>query len=132
MAASLKAHVGPVRVVTVDDQSMFRRAAEALIASTPGFELVGESAEGADALTLVPETDADMVIVDVRMPGIDGIEVASRLHAQDPTRLVVLATSVDQRDLAELARASGAAALVLKHWLTPALLRGLWVALRKR
>jgi DNA-binding NarL/FixJ family response regulator len=121
-----------VRVVTVDDQSIFRRAAEALIASTPGFELVGESAKGIDALELVPETDPDIVILDVRMPGLDGIEVASRLRAADPTRVVVLATSVDQRDLAQLARASGASALVLKHWLTPALLRGLWVALRRR
>jgi DNA-binding NarL/FixJ family response regulator len=122
----------PIRVVTVDDQSLFRRAAEAIIACTPGFELVGESAAGAEALALVPETDPDIVIVDVRMPGIDGIEVASLLHDEDPTRVVVLATSVDQRDLAQVARGSGAAALVHKHWLTPALLRGLWVALRKR
>jgi DNA-binding NarL/FixJ family response regulator len=125
-------HVRPVRVVTVDDQVLFRRAAEAIIACTPGFELVGESAAGAEALELVPEADPDMVIVDVRMPGIDGIELARRLREEDPTRLVVLATSVDQRDLAELARASGAAALVHKHWLTPSLLRGLWLALRKR
>jgi DNA-binding NarL/FixJ family response regulator len=121
-----------VRVVTVDDQPLFRRAAEAIIASTPGFELVGESADGAAALELVPETNADMVIVDVRMPGVDGIEVASRLRDEDPTRIVVLATSVDPRGLTRLARACGAAALVHKHWLTPGLLRGLWVALRKR
>jgi DNA-binding NarL/FixJ family response regulator len=121
-----------VRVVTVDDQDLFRRAAEGVIARTPGFELVGESADGESALVLVQAIDADLVLLDVRMPGLDGIEVATRLHKEDPTRLVVLATSVDQRDLAELARTSGAAALVLKHWLTPALLRGLWVALRKR
>jgi DNA-binding NarL/FixJ family response regulator len=132
MPASTTDPPRPVRVFTVDDQSLFRRAAEAIIASTPGFELVGESAEGADALALVLETDADMVILDVRMPGIDGIEVATRLHDADPTRLVVLATSVDQLDLARLARASGAAALVHKHWLTPSMLRGLWLALRKR
>ena len=121
-----------VRVVTVDDQELFRRAAEGVIACTPGFELVGESADGEGALALVAERDADMVLLDVRMPGLDGIEVATRLHASDPTRLVVLATSVDQRDLAELARTSGAGALVHKHWLTPSLLRGLWVALRQR
>ena len=121
-----------VRVVTVDDQDLFRRAAEDVIACTPGFELVGESADGESALKLVHECNADLVLLDVRMRGLDGIEVATRLHAEDPTRVVVLATSVDQRGLAELARTSGAGALVHKHWLTPSLLRGLWVALRKR
>jgi DNA-binding NarL/FixJ family response regulator len=130
--APRKLHERAVRVVTVDDQQIFRRAAEAIIASTPGFELVGESSDGAAALELVPEIDPDMVIVDVRMPGLDGIEVAHRLHEDDPTRIVVLATSVDPRGLTRLARTSGAAALVHKHWLTPRLLRGLWVALRRR
>jgi DNA-binding NarL/FixJ family response regulator len=121
-----------VRVVTVDDQPYFRRAAADVIASTPGFELVGESCDGAAALELVPFLDPDMVIVDVRMPGLDGIEVARRLRDDDPTRIVVLATSVDASGFARLAQASGAAALVNKHWLTPRLLRGLWVALRRR
>ena len=121
-----------VRVVTVDDQPHFLRAAADVIASTPGFELVGESDSGAAALELVPAVDPDMVIVDVRMPGIDGIELAHRLREDDPTRVVVLATSVDGPGFARLARASGAGALVQKSWLTPRLLRGLWVALRRR
>ena len=72
----------PVRIVTVDDQPAFRTAAQAIIASTPGFELVGESADGESALRMVSEADPDIVIVDVRMPGIDGIEVAKRLHGR--------------------------------------------------
>jgi DNA-binding NarL/FixJ family response regulator len=122
----------PVRVVTVDDQDMFRRAAQAVIESSPGFTLVGESTSGEDALRLIPETDPDMVIMDVRMQGLDGIQVAERLTAEDPTRVVVLASSADSRALASLARSSGAAALVRKHWLTPRLLRGLWIAHRRR
>src|SRR4051812_9244523 len=90
----------PVRVVAVDDQQLFRRAAGAVIASTPGFELVGESADGESALKLVPEMDADLVIVDVRMPNMGGIEVAGRLHEQNPERVIVLASSVDPRELA--------------------------------
>jgi DNA-binding NarL/FixJ family response regulator len=125
-------HRRVVRVVTVDDQPFFRRAAAELIASTPGFELVGESDSGAAALELVPAIDPDMVIVDLRMPGLDGIEVARRLRDDDPTRVVVLATSVDTRSSSRLAHACGAAALVHKHWLTPRMLRGLWVALRRR
>jgi DNA-binding NarL/FixJ family response regulator len=122
----------PVRVVTVDDQDMFRRAAQAVIESSPGFTLVGESTSGEDALRLIPETDPDMVILDVRMRGLDGIQVAERLRSEDPTRVVVLASSADSSTLGALARSCGAAALVRKQWLTPRLLRGLWIAHRRR
>jgi len=121
-----------IRIVTVDDQAPFLEAARAIVARMPGFELVGESTDGNEALRLVREADPDVVILDVRMPGIDGIEVASRLTAEDPTRVVVLVTSADLRELAELARSCGAAALVRKQWLTPQFTRGLWVAHRRR
>jgi len=121
-----------VRIVTVDDQPVFHTAAQAIIACTPGFELVGASSDGESALRLVDEADADIVIVDVRMPGIDGIEVATRLMADDPTRVVVLASTLDPGSLSRSARACGAAAVVRKQWLTPRLLHGLWVAHRRR
>ena len=123
---------GPVRIVTVDDQPAFRSAAQAIIASTPGFELVGESADGESALRLIGEADPDLVLVDVRMPGLDGIEVATRLLAEDPTRVVVLASTLSAGSLSAIARSCGAAAVVRKHWLTPRLLHGLWVAHRRR
>jgi len=122
----------PVRLMTVDDQPDFGAAARAIVACTPGFELVGQARDGATALRDAAELDPDMVIVDVRMPGMDGLELADRLRAADRTRVVVLATTVDTRALAPLARACGAAALVHKQWLTPRLLRGLWVAHRRR
>ena len=121
----------PVRVVTVDDHAPFREAAGAVIASTPGFELAGESPDGESALRLVPATDPDIVIVDVRMAGMDGVEVATRLHEQDPTRVIVLASSAGVDELSALGRSCGAAAVVSKQWLTPRLLRGLWVAHRR-
>jgi DNA-binding NarL/FixJ family response regulator len=122
----------PVSVVTVDDQASFRQAAGAMIAGTRGFELVGEAGDAEAALALVREADPDMVLVDVRMPGMDGIELASRLRDEDPTRVIVLASSTYPHELSRLARASGAAALLQKHWLTPRLLRGLWIAHRRR
>jgi len=121
----------PVRVVTVDDQPFFRTAARAIVDSTPGFELVGESADGESALELIPRLDPDIVILDVRMPGIDGIDVADRLHREDPDRIIILASSLEPETLARLARGCGASAVVQKHWLTPRLLRGLWVAHRR-
>ena len=121
-----------IRVVTVDDQALFRDAARAVVEFTPGFELVGESADGESALDLVRGVDPDMVLLDVRMEGMDGIETARRLREEDPTRLIVLVSNADPQALAPLARGCGAAALLRKHWITPRMLRGLWVAHRRR
>jgi DNA-binding NarL/FixJ family response regulator len=122
----------PVRVLTVDDQAVFRRTARALVGRTPGFELVGESPDGETALRLARDADPDIVLLDLRMTGIDGIETARRLSAEDPTRVIVLASSADVRDVADLAASAGAAAVICKQWLSPRLLRGLWIALRRR
>src|SRR4051812_15518702 len=129
---STRSTVRPVRVVLVDDQAMFRHGARAVVACTPGFEVVGEAVDGESGLRLVAELDPELVIVDVRMPGMDGIEVVERLHAEDPERVLVLCSGGGLRGLAPVARLSGASALVNKHWLTPRTLRGLWIAHRRR
>jgi DNA-binding NarL/FixJ family response regulator len=121
-----------VRVLTVDDQAVFREAARALVSMTPGFEIVGESADGETAVELAREAHPDMVIIDQRMTGIDGIETARRMSADDPTAVIVLVSSADVQPLAAEAEASGVAAVLRKHWLTPRLLRGLWIAHRRR
>jgi DNA-binding NarL/FixJ family response regulator len=123
---------GMVRVLTVDDQAAFREAARAIVEHTPGFEVVGESADGASAIRLAREVDPDMVILDMRMAGLHGIDTARSLNEEDPTRVLVLTSSADLRGLAGLSEASGIAALVRKHWLSPRLLRGLWVVHRRR
>jgi len=121
-----------IRVLTVDDQPLFHEAARALVGMTPGFEVVGQSDSGEDALELVREVNPDMVIVDVRMRGMDGIETARRLSREDASRVIVLVSSADVQPLAPEAGASGVAAVLRKHWLTPRLLHGLWVAHRRR
>jgi DNA-binding NarL/FixJ family response regulator len=122
----------PIRVQTVDDQAPFREAARAAIGRTPGFDLVAEAEDGESALRLARDADPDMVIVDVRMAGMDGLETARRLLEECPDRVVVLVSSADLRELSDLAASSGAAALLRKSWLTPRLLRGLWIAHRRR
>ena len=122
----------PIRIVTVDDQRPFREAARAMVTGMPGFEVVGESTGGESALSLVRDADPDMVLVDVRMHGLDGFEVARRLTAEDPSRVIVLVSSADLRQFSGLARSCGADALVHKHWLTRHLLRGLWTVHRRR
>ena len=122
----------PVRVVCVDDQAVFRDAARAIIDRTPHFELAGEAGDGRAALELIEAEDPDLVILDVRLPEIDGIEVSRRLSHRGSGPVVVLVSSADPRELSGLARRCGAAALLRKHWLTPRLLHGLWVAHRRR
>jgi DNA-binding NarL/FixJ family response regulator len=118
----------PTRIVTVDDNVPFHEATRALIETIPGFELVEECSDGETALRVVERLDPDLVIIDVRMAGLDGIETARRLRAQDASRVLVLATSGALDEFNEPAAACGAAALVRKHWLTPRFLRGLWIA----
>lgn len=121
-----------VRVLTVDDQPVFLEAARALVGMTPGFEMVGESADGEAAVELAREAHPDMVIIDQRMQGIDGIETARRMSALDPTAVIVLVSSADVQPLAEEAKASGVAAVLRKQKLTPRLLRGLWLKHSRR
>src|SRR4051794_15763757 len=102
----------PTRIVTVDDHALFREAARALIEMVPDFELVGEYGDGETALRVVERIDPDLVIIDVRMQGLDGIETARRMRMQDDSRVIVLATSGELSELEGAAAACGAAALV--------------------
>jgi CheY-like chemotaxis protein len=85
----------PITVLAVDDRAVFLRATRELIASTPGFCQVGEAASGAEALELAADLHPDLVLVDVRMPGMDGVETARRLLASEPETVVVL-VSLDE------------------------------------
>jgi DNA-binding NarL/FixJ family response regulator len=79
-----------VRVLAVDDQEVFLRAARELIAATPGFEQVGQATSGEEALRLAAELRPDFILLDVRMPGMDGVETARRLAGTESEALVVL------------------------------------------
>jgi DNA-binding NarL/FixJ family response regulator len=88
--SSAEAPARAVTVLAVDDQPVFLRAAHALIDATPGFEHVGEASSGAEALVKVAALRPDLVLLDVRMPGMDGIETARRLADSDAETVVVL------------------------------------------
>lgn len=117
---------GAVNVVTVDDQPFFRVAARDVIGATPGFESVGEACSGVEALELVGRLSPELVLVDVRMPGMDGIETTRRMKAAHPELVVVLISIEDLANVPAGAMASGAVALVQKQDFKPALLRQLW------
>jgi two-component system invasion response regulator UvrY len=116
-----------VTVLAVDDQAIFRRAARSLIAATPGFEQVGEAASGEEALELAGQLHPDLVLIDVRMPGMDGLETARRLARADPHTVVVLISLEEQPDLPASAKAVGAA-YVRKQDLSIRRLRDVWSA----
>ena len=110
------------RVMTVDDQEVFRSAARAVVEATPGFESAGEPSSGEEALALVDEASPELVLVDVRMPGMDGVETARALSVRDPNLIVVL-VSLDDPPTDPGAKAIP---FVRKQDFGPALLRNLW------
>jgi DNA-binding NarL/FixJ family response regulator len=120
------------RVLVVDDSPQFRTAVRAVLRSVPGFEVVGEAATGEEAVQQVGAAIPDLVLMDLRMPGIGGAEASRRILADAPATVVFLCSTYDRADLpAEVGR-SGAAAYVHKEELTAELLSGLWDEHRPR
>jgi two-component system, NarL family, invasion response regulator UvrY len=115
-----------VRVLTVDDQERFRVVARDVIDATAGFEFAGEAENGEEALRAVDRLAPQLVLLDVRMPGIDGIEVARRLRASHPETLVVLISIEEPREHPSAMQLGGAVPLVRKQDFGPRLLRRLW------
>jgi DNA-binding NarL/FixJ family response regulator len=117
---------GSVRVLIVDDQPLFREAARAVVDATPGFEALEDVTSAEAALARVDRLRPDIVFVDVRLPGMDGLEACRRLCAMRPELLVVLLSADDDPVLRDTAPEVGAAAFVAKKDLRPAVLRTLW------
>ena len=127
-APTVSENAQPVRVLTVDDQDIFRAAARELVARTPGFETVGEADCGAQALAEVDALRPDLVLLDVRMPAMHGVEASRRIHAAHPEVVVVLVSADDLEDLPGDVETCGAAACVRKRDLAPRVLARVWAA----
>jgi len=105
----------PIRVVVVDDQALMRTGFTMILESAPGIEVVGEAANGRLAIDEVRRRRPDVVLMDVRMPEIDGVE-ATRILGQDPevdSRVLIL-TTFDLDDYVYRALRAGAAGFLLK------------------
>jgi two-component system, NarL family, invasion response regulator UvrY len=124
--AGTERDVESVRVLTVDDQAVFRRVAKDVIIATLGFDPIGEARSGEEAVTAVERLRPDLVLLDVRMPGIGGIEAARRITSAHAGTVVVLISIEEPDEFSHSARGSGAAALVRKQDFCPALLRRIW------
>jgi two-component system invasion response regulator UvrY len=115
-----------VPVLVVDDQEPFRRAARVVLDRADGFELVGEAESGEDALATVEELHPQLVLMDINMPGINGIETTRRIVDAHPGTTVILLSTYLASDLPAEAKTSGAVAYLNKEDLTPRVLRRLW------
>ena len=113
-----------VRVLIVDDQEPFRRAMAAVVAETDGFVVVGSAASGEEALALAAALRPVLVLMDVHLPGIDGIEATRRLTGSPGGPVVVLLSTYDQDDF-DLA-VCGAASYVPKAAFGPDRLSAAW------
>jgi two-component system response regulator AlgR len=116
--------VSEVRVLIVDDQEPYRRAMAAVVEETDGFVVVGSATTGEESLAAAAELDPDLVLMDVNLPGIDGIEAARRLAAAPHGPVVVLLSTYDE-DHVDLG-GSGAAAYVAKAAFGPDRLSEAW------
>jgi two-component system, NarL family, invasion response regulator UvrY len=116
----------PVPVLIVDDQAFFRSAARAVLAVTPGFAAVGEAGSGEEAVTQVAELAPELVLMDIHLPGISGIEATRRICAARPGTVVLLLSTYRAEDLPAEARDCGAAAYLHKEDFEPEVLERIW------
>jgi DNA-binding NarL/FixJ family response regulator len=115
-------------VLVVDDQDTFRRAARDVIDSMPDFTWAGEATSGKQAIEAAGELAPDLVVLDIRMPDMDGIETARRLTTARPASVVVLISIEEPPNVPAGATTCGAAELVRKQDFRASLLRRLWTS----
>src|SRR4051812_20546056 len=115
-----------VRVLVVDDSRPFRIAARQVLRRVVGFTIVGEAETGEEALERVAELTPDLVLMDIKMPGITGVEAAQRISESVPQTVVFLCSTYELADLPAQVGVGGAAAHVPKEELGPEALEGLW------
>jgi DNA-binding NarL/FixJ family response regulator len=104
----------PIRLLIADDHTLFRDGLRALFQSRPDTEVVGEAATGAEAITLAEQLQPDVVLMDILMPGVNGIEATRRIVQTSPHIGVIVVTMFEDDDSVFAAMRAGARGYVLK------------------
>ena len=105
-AGSAAGLTGPIRVLAADDQRVVREGLAMLLGLLPDVEVVGTAADGEEVLAMAAELRPDVILMDLRMPRVDGVEATRRLRERDPAvKVVVLTTYADDRSVLDALRA---------------------------
>lgn len=103
-----------IRILVADDHALFRDGLRALFSATPGIEMVAEAATGEETIALIEETQPDIVLMDINMPGIGGIEATRQILRASPTIGVIMVTMLEDDASLFSAMRAGARGYVLK------------------
>lgn len=104
----------PLRILVADDHRLFRDGVRALLGSLPGFEVVAEASSGEEAIEAARRAEPDVVLMDVQMPGLNGLDATRRILAERPSTGVVVVTMYEDDELVFAALRAGARGYVLK------------------
>ncbi len=121
----MNATTDPVQVLIVDDQPPFREAARMVVEITEGFEVAGEAVTGEESLELVATLSPDLVLMDINLPGIDGIEATQKISTDFPNVTVLVLSTYEAEEYEPRALAAGAMGFIGKSDLTPDVLENL-------
>ncbi len=124
--ARVEATMTNVQVLIVDDQVPFREASRMVVEMTDGFEVAGEAENGQSAISLVSELKPDLVLMDVQMPGIDGIETTRQISALPDAPAVIVMSTHESGDYVDVAVAAGAVGFIPKSQFSFDTLTEMW------
>jgi two-component system, NarL family, response regulator LiaR len=113
--AAIRTGMDKVRVLIADDHRMFAEALEAILATDERLEVAGYAADGAEAVRLALKTRPDVVLMDIAMPVMDGLQATKQIRKQWPTAHVLMLTGSNSRSDVDRAREAGAAGYVTKE-----------------
>jgi NarL family two-component system response regulator YdfI len=120
----------PIRILVADDHLIIRQGLRLILETEESFDLVGEASDGAEALRLCAQLKPDVVLMDLRMPGMDGLTAIERLHVEQPQVAVVILTTFNEDDLMVRGLRAGAKGYLLKDTSREALFEAIRAAAR--